>query len=162
MPQRFFFTIGLCFARVLEIEPFTHLNSIPKFTIRRVFKDHPYLFRTLDEGSNAVSFSNRYNLPELIITVSSIPLMATFTTADVVVANSEAKAILRAVAAEAVRRVPRASYFPAHEIAVNSEPAQSWIEDALHIQRPLAKHIVATFIQTLESEVPFATPAVRS
>lgn len=53
----------------------------------------------------------------ILLTVSPVPLNKTFSGLDVVVANSESKSILRAVAGQIEREFPHVTYWPSYEIA---------------------------------------------
>src|SRR5437588_3294904 len=58
----------------------------------------------------------RYGHPDfrIIVTVSPVPLMDTFSTLDIVVANAWAKSLLRAVAQEWAMTHPNVDYFPSY------------------------------------------------
>jgi hypothetical protein len=85
--------------------------------------------------------------PEMrfIVTVSPVPLGATFKDADVIVANSASKSVLRAVAEELFRRFDFVDYFPSYEMVLNSPRAIAFEEDQLHIARDMVAHIMSTF-----------------
>lgn len=80
-----------------------------------------------------------------VVTVSPVPLNQTFTDCDIVLANAQAKATLRAVAGEFCAGRRRAVYFPSYEIAMYSDPSLVWRPDRIHIQPECVKHIVGTF-----------------
>src|SRR5438477_3061832 len=73
----------------------------------------------------------RYGHPDfrIIVTVSPVPLMNTFSTMDIVVANAWAKSLLRAVAQEWAMTHPHVDYFPSYEIVKSSDPAAVWEQD---------------------------------
>jgi hypothetical protein len=81
----------------------------------------------------------------LVVTVSPIPMEATFTRDDVVVANAASKATLRAAVAAFCKRRERVRYFPSYEIVTNSDPAASWKPDRLHVTPEMVEHVVGTF-----------------
>ncbi len=58
----------------------------------------------------------RFPDKKIILTVSPVALEKTFTAQDVVVANTESKAQLRAVAGQICREFPNVSYFPSFEL----------------------------------------------
>jgi hypothetical protein len=60
----------------------------------------------------------QYGHPDvhIIVTISPVPLMNTFSTMDIVVANTWAKSLLRAVAQEWAAVHSNVDYFPSYEI----------------------------------------------
>lgn len=91
----------------------------------------------------------------LLVTVSPVPLTQTFTSDDIVVANSRAKSTLRAVAGAFCDRHANATYFPSYEVAMFSDPAVVWKADTVHVLPECVKHIISTFSeQYIQSEAP--------
>jgi hypothetical protein len=84
---------------------------------------------------------------KIVVTVSPVPLIATFTTEDVVVANTYSKSVLRAVATDFAEAHANVDYFPSYEIVMNSKFETSWTEDKRHPQGKLAGHIMRTFVR---------------
>jgi GSCFA family len=83
---------------------------------------------------------------KIIVTVSPVPLMTTFTDEDIVVANTYSKNTLRAVATDFVERYDNVDYFPSYEIVMNSDPAVAWIPDRRHVRGEFANQIMKVFI----------------
>ena len=84
----------------------------------------------------------------LIVTVSPVPLSATFSGRDVVVANMDSKAALRAAAgAFALRHPELVSYFPSYEIVMHSNPAQAFEVDRAHVSRRAVAAIIDQFLE---------------
>ncbi len=83
----------------------------------------------------------------LILTVSPVPLGATFSADDIVVASGRAKAILLAAAQAFCREHSRADYFPSYEMVVNSDRALAWRPDRLHVNTGMVAHIMDRFIE---------------
>ena len=83
----------------------------------------------------------------LFVTVSPVPLQATFTDQDVVVANNGLKATLRAVADEFCQANAKAVYFPSYEMGVFSEQSLVWRPDRLHILKDCVRHITHVFVR---------------
>ena len=81
----------------------------------------------------------------IIFSVSPVPLEATFSGQDIVVANSTAKATLRAAVGDVCSRHSEVSYFPSYEIVMNS--FQGWNWDKRHVHQQLVNHITNTFVQ---------------
>jgi hypothetical protein len=83
----------------------------------------------------------------IMVTVSPVPLMNTFSTMDIVVANTWAKSLLRAVAQEWAMAHPNVDYFPSYEIVQNSDRAATWESDLRHVRGPGVQHIMDLFLR---------------
>ncbi len=81
----------------------------------------------------------------MLVTVSPVPFLASFTGDDVIVANSYSKSVLRAAAEEFVRERQNVDYFPSFEMAMQSDPALVWESDRRHVTRPFVGEIVKVF-----------------
>lgn len=89
------------------------------------------------------------NFPQkhVILSVSPVPLEATFTNMDVATANTESKAVLRAVAGQICREyADRVSYFPAYEMATVL-PGPVFQEDKRHVLPEFADNVVTSFMK---------------
>lgn len=93
----------------------------------------------------------------LVVTVSPVPLSATFTDKDIVVANMDSKATLRAAAAAFVAEVPHADYFPSYEMVLYSDVKRAWRPDRMHVRGAMVEHILATFIGAYYEEGAFGS-----
>ncbi len=91
----------------------------------------------------------RYGHPDfhIVVTVSPVPLMNTFSTMDIVVANAWAKSLLRAVAQEWAMAHANVDYFPSYEIVQNSDRAAVWEKDLRHVTGPAVQHIMQLFLR---------------
>jgi hypothetical protein len=85
---------------------------------------------------------------QIVATVSPVPLLNTFSTMDVVVANTYAKSLLRAVAQQWAAAHDNVDYFPSYEIVQNSDRAATWETDLRHVKGPLADHIMGLFLKS--------------
>jgi hypothetical protein len=90
----------------------------------------------------------------IIVTVSPVPLMATFSAEDVVVANTYSKSLLRAVAQEWAAKYENVHYFPSYEIVQNSDPRLTWEEDRRHVKGQVVQHIMRLFLRNYFSGSP--------
>ena len=92
---------------------------------------------------------SRYGHPDfhIAVTVSPVPLMNTFSSMDIVVANTWAKSLLRAVAQEWAGAHPNVDYFPSYEIVQNSDRAAVWEPDLRHVRSAGIQHIMELFLQ---------------
>jgi len=129
-----------------------YLNMTPT---QEMLKNHPdrFSFHVSSYHQNISNLEAIYDLLQtycqvehnIVVTVSPIPLMATFSPRDIVIANTFSKSMLRTVAEEWSARHANVHYFPSYEIALNSEPATVWSEDGRHIKGDFVKHIIQLF-----------------
>lgn len=82
----------------------------------------------------------------MIITVSPVPLLTTFSKHDIIIANMLSKSVLVATAHEFIRRHSNINYFPSYEIAMLSAKERMWEEDLRHISEEGAAFIIDTFL----------------
>jgi hypothetical protein len=109
-----------------------------------------HVFRTLFQ---------HYPRRQVVLTVSPVALEATFTGGDVVVANTESKALLRAVAGRLCREFPNVHYFPSYEYALYGDVFE---EDGRHVKRKEVANILDFFFSAFgEDGVKAAAPAAR-
>jgi len=137
-----------------DIQTNVYLNCTP---IPSLFKSEPnrYEFHLTSFAQNWDNLEAIYELltqyghPDfhIIVTVSPVPLMNTFSTMDIVVANAWAKSLLRAVAQEWAMAHTNVDYFPSFEIVQNSDRAAVWEEDLRHVTGAGVQHIMKLFVQ---------------
>ena len=146
-------TLGLAEVwRDVQADVFVNGTPIPS-----LFKTQPgrYEFHLTDFAQNRANLEAIYALlssyghPDLhiVVTVSPVPLMNTFSTMDIVVANTWAKSLLRAVAHEWASAYPNVDYFPSYEIVLNSDRAAVWENDLRHVRGAGAQHIMDLFLR---------------
>jgi len=82
----------------------------------------------------------------IVVTVSPIPLSATFRDTDVVVANTASKSILRAAADQWTSEHENVHYFPSYEMIVNSHPKGTWTGDFRHCRMDVTKRVMDVFL----------------
>ena len=138
-----------------DCEADVYTNSTP---IRSVLKPNPnrYEFHLTSFVENWDSLESihalltRYGHPDLriVISVSPVPLMATFSKMDVVVANSYGKSLLRTLAQEWAAAHQNVDYFPSYEIVQNSDRAAVWESDLRHVRGAAVQHIMDLFLQS--------------
>ena len=122
-----------------------------------LFKTDPdrYEFQLSSFGENWANLEaihallSQYGHPDvhIIATVSPVPLMNTFSTMDIVVANTWAKSLLRAVAQEWAAAHSNVDYFPSYEIVQNSDRAAAWDRDLRHVRGTGVQHIMELFLR---------------
>ena len=84
---------------------------------------------------------------QIVVTVSPVPLLATFSGEDVVLANTYSKSLLRTVAQEWAAAHKNVHYFPSYEIVQNSDRLVTWEEDLRHVKGKVAEHIMKLFLR---------------
>jgi len=91
---------------------------------------------------------SHYGHPDIriIVTVSPVPLMNTFSTMDIVTANTWGKSLLRAAAQEWAAAHSNVDYFPSYEIVQNSDRAAVWETDLRHVKGAAAQHVMNLFV----------------
>src|SRR4029450_527264 len=101
------------------------------------------------------AFLTQYGHPDVhvIVTVSPVPLMNTFSSMDIVVANTWAKSLPRAGAQEWAQAHNNVDYFPSYEIVQNSDRNALWERDLRHVRGAGAQHIMELFLQNYLEEV---------
>src|SRR6266446_6214622 len=146
-------TLGLAEVwRDVKADVFVNCTPIPS-----LFRTQPdrYEFHLTDFDDNLSNLEalyallSRYGHPDfhIVVTVSPVPLMNTFSTMDIVVANTWAKSLLRAVAQEWAGAHPNVDYFPSYEIVQNSDRAAVWEPDLRHVRSAGIQHIMELFLQ---------------
>ena len=87
--------------------------------------------------------------PEAIIflAVSPVALKRTFSGQDIVLANTLAKATLRAVLAEVALTRPNVRYVPYYE-AVLAAGDEAWMPDGRHVRRAVVEKITRAFVKS--------------
>jgi hypothetical protein len=146
-----FFTLGLT-ETWLDAETGLAMNTHPgpawltRLPERFRFVDYGY-DATLADMLEIIGLAREHCHPEMrfIVTVSPVPLGATFKDADVIVANSASKSVLRAVAEELYRRFDFVDYFPSYEIVLNSPRGLAFEDDQLHIARDMVAGVMRNF-----------------
>jgi GSCFA family len=145
-------TLGLAEVwRDVQADVFVNCTPIPS-----LFKTQPgrYEFHLTNFADNLTNLEAIHALLSLhghadfhiVVTVSPVPLMNTFSTMDIVVANTWAKSLLRAVAQEWANAHPNVDYFPSYEIVQNSDRAAAWERDLRHVKGAGAQHIMQLFL----------------
>jgi hypothetical protein len=146
-------TLGLAEVwRDVQADVFVNCTPIPS-----LFKKHPgrYQFHLTSFAQNWANLESIYALLssyghpdfQIVVTVSPVPLMNTFSTMDIVVANTWAKSLLRAVAQEWASAHPNVDYFPSYEIVQNSDRTAVWEDDLRHVRGSGAQHIMELFLR---------------
>ncbi|MCR4269091.1 GSCFA domain-containing protein [Nitratireductor sp. ZSWI3] len=83
---------------------------------------------------------------KVIMTVSPVP-HSTFLPHDVLSTVTGAKSTLRAVAGDLARRIDFVDYFPSYEMVINSPRGLTWLDDGVHVQPGMVRHVTKTFVE---------------
>jgi GSCFA family len=137
-----------------DIETDTFLNSTPFFNLLELYPDR-YEVHVTDFAQNLANLERIHELlrqfghpdVKIVVTVSPVPLMATFSEEDIVLANTYSKSLLRAVAQHWSAAHDNVHYFPSYEIVQNSDRSQTWEDDLRHVKPQVVKHIMDVFVQ---------------
>ena len=100
----------------------------------------------LEKALNILTAGGR----KVVLSVSPVPLSASFSGQDVVVANSYSKAVLRVCAQRLAATMPDVDYFPSYEI-VMSGGLGNFIEDNVHVSDDLVAEIVRSMLERYEA-----------
>lgn len=79
---------------------------------------------------------------KILLTVSPVPLEATFSGTDCVTANTFSKSVLLVCAQRLTRKFPEVDYYPGYEIVTSGGPA-SFRADARHIQDDVVEQVTS-------------------
>ncbi|RVQ67633.1 tetratricopeptide repeat protein [Croceicoccus ponticola] len=86
----------------------------------------------------------------VLLTTSPNALARTFTADDVIVANAQSKAVLRAVAGEVSAEHDAVDYFPSYEIATLTRRPEVWDDDLLHVNSAfiarIMQHVMGAYV----------------
>ncbi|NKC33573.1 GSCFA domain-containing protein [Falsiroseomonas selenitidurans] len=136
--------------------------AVRRFKDRFVFIDHSYR-ETVEQVDRTIKLIRQECNPRMrfIVTVSPVPFNSTFRAQDVVVAHQATKSMLRAVAEELFRSYEFVDYFPSYEMVINTGRNLAWLDDQLHVDGEMVRHIMGTFYQQYypEAEAVSVAPA---
>jgi hypothetical protein len=97
---------------------------------------------------------------KILLTVSPVPLTATFSEECAVVANSFSKAVLRVCAYRLAAGLPGVDYFPSYEM-VMSRGLATFSVDNVHVQDAFVHEIVQTMLDSYEVRPELSQPATK-
>ena len=112
--------------------------SVKRLSISEISKDVKAIIETLSSANPDIKF---------FLTVSPVPLMRTFFTEDVIVANATSKSRLKAVVSEITETYANVVYFPSYEFVLNSPANSAWEKDRRHVRGEMTQHIMQTFVE---------------
>jgi GSCFA family protein len=130
-----------------------YLNAtLPRFLLER--DPQRYALRVLDYADCLDGLEEAHHLlrrfgradVEIFLSVSPVPLAATFTPSDVLTANTYSKSTQVAAACDFARRHDNVHYVPSYESVINSARRFAWRSDLRHVTEPMIDHVTAMFI----------------
>ncbi|MCP4825712.1 MAG: GSCFA domain-containing protein [Shimia sp.] len=83
---------------------------------------------------------------KFILTVSPVPMSTTWTSNDVIAANTYSKSLLRVVAQTLAEENDFIDYYPSYEIVTNSPRGLAWQNDELHVAPDMVNFAISTFL----------------
>jgi len=94
---------------------------------------------TLASLERTVALLKKFSRPDqrILLTVSPVPLLATHTEKDVIVANCYSKSVLRTAAEHIATTHDHIDYYPSYESVILSERQVAWEADQIHVTAEL-------------------------
>lgn len=138
-----------------------YLNStLPRFLMET--DPERYVLRVLDYADCLTGLEDAWNLlrcygradAEIFLSVSPVPLAATFTPRDVLIANTYSKATQVAAACDFAQRHDNVHYIPSYESVVNSARRFAWRSDLRHVTEQMVDRVTAMFVANQLADGP--------
>ena len=150
--SRLIITLGLIEYFSIVDNNNTIAANIPPALNSTEFSDFTFQLETTSTAVSSIkhiiesarSFNNDM---EVILTVSPVPLDATFRDMDIIIANNFSKSVLISAIHELMGSEPKGylHYFPSYEIVINSDKKKAWREDLRHVQPEMVEFILRKF-----------------
>lgn len=155
----FVFTLGL--TEVWKNKSGTHTYPVCPGTLRGVFDEEKHIFKNLnylnvhEDLTDIIKILKKINPKiKIILTVSPIPLVATKTLQNVLVASSYSKAVLRAVAGDIEQQYDNVAYFPSFEIINSPASLGQYLSDDLReVTENGVEHVMNCFLNSFYGEI---------
>lgn len=129
-------------------------------------------FNAAEVASDVRAFMRRLHgvnrKARVILTVSPVPLIATFANRHVLVSTTYSKSVLRAAADEVLKSEPAVDYFPSYEIITGPHARGGYFEDDLRsVRREGVDHVMRVFFRhytdgTQSTPTPAPAPATEA
>lgn len=152
--SRLIITLGLIEYFATQVEGTDIAANIPPSINSADFNDYIFNIETTSTTISSIkhiikiakSFNNQI---QVIITVSPVPLDATFRDMDIIIANNFSKAVLISAVNELINKEPKdyCHYFPSYELVTNSDRNSAWRDDLRHVAPQMVEHILKKFIE---------------
>jgi len=122
-----------------------HPRALTRFPNRFELRvlDYNEILSKLDELHSIIE---RFCKPsvKILITVSPVPLEATFRNQDVLIANTYSKAVQRAAVEQFIYQHDNIDYFPSFECVALGNPNHNWSGDYRHVNPHVVRLIMGT------------------
>lgn len=96
--------------------------------------------------TTALDLLNQLGKKDILLTVSPVPIEATFTTHNAVIANSYSKSVLRVAAEILTKSFDNVDYFPSYEIVL-SQGSHAFEDDNVHVRGEIATDVTRYMIK---------------
>jgi hypothetical protein len=145
------FTLGLSEAW-FDAEADDYLNYLPDV---RLIRNQPERFQlhvldfqqTYDQLAQGVDVLHGMGVRNIVFTISPVPLIATFTRQDIIVANEYSKSVLHA-AAQTICAQKGCDYFPSYEMIRYAPAEAAWEHDRRHPSSNIVGQVTRLFAQS--------------
>jgi hypothetical protein len=144
-----------------------YVNTSPRLsTLRREpdrFELHVLDFNETHENLAAAMTLIRDNAApgvQVLLTVSPVPMNATYRAMDVMVANTYSKSLLRVAAEHVAASMDFVHYFPSYESVVMSDRSRAWRDDQIHVSPELVTLNVTRMLRAYGEVEPLDAAAV--
>ena len=155
----FVFTLGLTeswvskkMKRTLPMAPgvYNHEDSLQDYEFKNL--SYNSCLSALDE---CIELLNKLNPSiKIILTVSPVPLIATYENRHVLVSNTYSKSQLRVVASDIADKYDFVDYFPSYEIITGAYTYSSYFKDDLReVEQIGINHVMEIFLKHYSSEI---------
>lgn len=115
----------------------------------------------LDYVRKSIEIIRRESKCKFLITTSPVSLARTFTSMDVIIANTESKSILRAVCGQIDRDFDFVGYFPSFESASLTKSPDVYLSDNIHVSPEFVGEIVGSLVASYFSETSQVMVAIQ-
>jgi tetratricopeptide (TPR) repeat protein len=129
--------------RNMYVHPMPPVRELRRLTGRFMFKQmrYPEAYDYVSRSVELLNSTGKEN-KRILITTSPVPLNATFTDNDVIIANMYSKSLLRAVAGDVYRDFSNVDYFSSFESVMLSKSEGVWNKDLIHVSDAFVGKIV--------------------
>ena len=147
-----------------------YLNVVPPTQLIKAEPER-FEFRVLSYGDileglealHALLLKHRTKPLKMLVTVSPVPLLATFRDMDVLVANAYSKAVQRAALDEFLLDKTGVDYFPSYEFVTLSNPTVAWSRgDYRHVSQDVINRIMSNVLTHYVVGADGAMPAAEA
>ncbi len=105
------------------------------------------IFQTYKDIENIIKLvTNKKKGIKFILTVSPVPMGATFTNEDVIIANEYSKSTLLSCAKHIASKYDFVDYYPSYEMIKYSDRQKTWSEDQVHPKYEIIDTVIRRFI----------------